>query len=231
MVAPLHYPSPLDVLPRLLEVYEATPAGMRMVCGLDARTGGGKSTAAYRLRDGLVPIVGEDSVRVAESDFFYSGEMTERCLTGQMHPGDPSWEGDYFFHPFAEFLRKARAGEPVRTAMKDWASGEETGTLDLEAARIVIATGCGILCDTFQGIFDFSGWVDCTREEAERRGRLRSERTNHPEHLLPGVGGWDSWRVWMEADERHIRTNRPHLRADFVINNIHVVDPAMLPVA
>ena len=167
--------------------------------GVSGFGGSGKSTTARELGRLLdIPVVSVDSF------------MRDRTLVGYH-----LWEVMDFDRLASEVIQPFRSGErTISYGHFDWDMNSIHHIETLVHDGVLIIEGVGLFRPGVVDAFDCTIWIDCPREEATRRVKLRDREENQN----PLDEFWDG--IWKENDQEYLDTYSPKEKAEFIIENV-----------
>ena len=169
--------------------------GKAVLVGVDGCGGSGKSTLTRLLAGAL------SDASIVETDDFY--------LPSCDRQKSPDEIGDHFDWKRLErqVLRPLSEGRDGRFQCYDWGRDELTGWRDVPDRRIVLVEGVYSTRRELSGYYDFTIWIDATRETRLTRGLARD-----------GDEARDRWvDDWMPAEDRYVSVHAPSRTADLVV--------------
>lgn len=129
---------------------------------------------------------------------------TTVCSDDFARPGVPEWEWERFNE---QVLSPILKDEPARYQRYDWDEDRLAEWHDMEPGGLVIAEGVSISRRELGDPWDLRVWVECPYELRLARGIERD-----------GEAMRDMWVTqWIPEEERFVRDQRPHERADYTV--------------
>ena len=181
----------MDLPADLLEKVKGTHRKHKtLLIGIDGVGGAGKTTLSESLKENLA------DVSIVQLDDFYSPELNradrDRVLEQVFLPLENAADAKY--------------------QIFDWRSNTLTDWFTIKPGGIVIVEGVSALHSDFAEKYDFRVWINCSPEVGFRRGVERDK-------VRDGVDNTDKWQnIWMPQEKEYIESQKPQLRADYIIN-------------
>ena len=161
-----------------------------LLIGIDGVGGAGKTTLSESLKENLA------NGSIVQLDDFYSPELNRadriRVLKQVFFPLEN--DADAKFQIF------------------DWRSNTLKDWYTIKPGGIVIIEGVSALHSDFAEKYDFRIWINCPPELGFKRGIERDK-------VRDGADNTDKWRnIWMPQEKEYVESQKPQLRADYIIN-------------
>jgi uridine kinase len=103
--------------------------------------------------------------------------------------------------------------DPIKYSHYSGESRERPEEKEIHHDGIIIVEGVGIFRPELMNKYSYSIWVDCSIDEATRRGKKRDKEVwNNPKDEL-----WEG--IWKRNDLEHLEKFKPKEIADSVIDN------------
>jgi uridine kinase len=170
-----------------------------LLIGIDGCGGSGKSTLANKLKDEY------SNVTVVHMDDFYL--PTSQLIN--LHPAqkpigaDVDWKR--VLNQVLEPISRNNEGHYQRY---DWVKDDLAEWNTVPIGGMVVIEGVYSIRKELAAKYDFTIWVDCSRETRLARGLERD-----------GEEARDVWENnWMIAEDIYVEVDKPYERADLVVN-------------
>lgn len=176
-----------------------------VLVGVDGCGGSGKSTLAQLLAAAL-----PDACIVEMDDFYRPGR--DRQNPQEEIGGHFDWR-----RLECQVLAPLSEGRDGRFQRYDWGSDELIGWRDVPNRGIVLVEGVYSTRRELSGYYDFTIWIEASRETRLARGLARD-----------GDGAHDRWvNDWMPCEDHYVATQVPARKADVVVigDALPSVDP------
>ncbi len=111
------------------------------------------------------------------------------------------------------------SGDPVLAYREyDWEKKSLGGEVQIKHNNSIIVEGVGLFRPSLMKYFSLAIWIDCSLDEAIRRGKTRDrEEYGHPQDEF-----WDG--IWKDNDLSCYREYDPKSNADLIINHEKIGD-------